>query len=399
MGLDFLRKMDWLGAARCGAYLRILALLNVAMLAWLVASSHGGVDRNGFLLGSDFISFWTVGHMLRAGADVYDGAAHIAAQRAFFASEGGYTAFFYPPSFLPFCWPLGALGYFPALTAWLVTTGAVYVASVRAWWHRFLVPVPLWLLLLAFPAVPIVVTHGQTAFLVAGLLGAGLWLVPTRPVLAGVLLGLATIKPQFGLLLPIVLLLTGQWRTILAAVLTAGLLAAASALLFGGEVWSGWLSASARAEEAMAAGAVGYAKMMSPFAALKLLGAATSVAYAVQAVVALVIAGLLARAAWRRGWSDGLAVLALAGAPLVTPFVLDYDMVLLAFPLLWLVGQGLRRGFAGWEKLAILLAFAAPAFARPLAMNLALPVMPLVLGLLFAVLWRRVSRPASPVAA
>ncbi|MFD2136193.1 glycosyltransferase family 87 protein [Novosphingobium resinovorum] len=126
------------------------------------------------------------------------------------------------------------------------------------------VPVPLWLLLLAFPAVPIVVTHGQTAFLVAGLLGAGLWLVPTRPVLAGVLLGLATIKPQFGLLLPIVLLLTGQWRTILAAVLTAALLAAASALLFGGEVWSGWLSASARAEEAMAAGAVGYAKMMSP---------------------------------------------------------------------------------------------------------------------------------------
>jgi hypothetical protein len=74
-------------------------------------------------------------------------------------------------------------------------------------------------------------------------------------------------------------------------------------------------------------------------------------------------------------------------------------MVLLAFPLLWLVGEGLRRGFAGWEKLAILLAFAAPAFARPLAMNLALPVMPLVLGLLFAVLWRRVSRPASPVAA
>lgn len=399
MGLDILRKMDWLGAARCRAYLRILAVLNVAMLVWLVAGSHGGIDRNGFLLGSDFISFWTVGHMLRAGADVYDAAAHIAAQRAFFASEGGYTAFFYPPSFLPFCRPLGALGYFPALTAWLVTTGAVYVASVRAWWSKAEVPAPLWLLLLAFPAVPIVLTHGQTAFLVAGLLGAGLWLVPSRPVMAGALLGLATIKPQFGLLLPIVLVLTGQWRTIFAACLTAALLAGASALLFGGEVWAGWLAASVRAEGAMAAGAVGYAKMMSPFAALRLLGAPTPAAYAVQVAASLAVAGALALAAWKEGWSDGLAALSLAGAPLVTPFVLDYDMVLLAFPLLWLTGEGLRRGFASWEKLAIFLAFAAPAFARPLAMNLTLPVMPMVLGLLFAVLWRRVSRRPSPAAA
>ncbi|PNU04875.1 glycosyltransferase family 87 protein [Novosphingobium guangzhouense] len=396
MGLYFLRKMDWLGAARCRAYLRILALLNVGMLVWLVAGSHGGIDRNGFLLGSDFISFWTAGHMLREGADIYDGGAHIAAQRAYYASAGGYTAFFYPPSFLPFCWPLGGMGYFPALAGWLLTTATVYVASTRVWWHEAKLPVPLWLLILAFPAVPIVVTHGQTAFLVAGLLGAGLCLVPLRPVAAGVLLGLATIKPQFGLLLPIVLLLTGQWRTILAAVLTAGLLATASAMLFGVEVWAGWLAASGRAQEAMAAGAVGYAKMVSPFAALKLLGATTEVAYAGQALVILAVAAVLARVAWRAGWTTGLAALALAGAPLATPFVLDYDMVLLAFPLIWLVGRGLRDGFDDWEKLAILLAFVGPAFARPLALSLGLPVMVPVLGLLFFVLWRKVSAPASP---
>lgn len=389
MGADFVRRMDWLGGARARGYLRLLAMLNLVMLAALVATSHGGVDRNGFLLGSDFISFWTVGHMLGAGGDPYDGAAHIAAQRAFFASDTGYTAFFYPPSFLPFCRPLGLLDYFPALGAWLVATGTVYLCAVRAWWRQAGMDARPWLAFLAFPAVPIVVTHGQTAFLVAGLLGLGAWLVPSRPVLAGVLFGLATIKPQFGLLLPLVLLLTREWKVIAAATLTALALAAFAALAFGPQVWPDWLAASARAQEAMAAGAVGYAKMTSPFAALRLVGASTGVAYAVQGAVSLAVAGLLAQAAWARRWSTGLAATTLAGAPLVTPFVLDYDMVVLAFPLLWLTGEGLRDGFRPWDKLAILLAFAAPAFARPLAMNIGLPVMPLVLAGLFAASWRR----------
>jgi hypothetical protein len=389
MGADFLRRMDWLGASRAGGYLRLLALLNVVMLAALVGTSHRGIDRNGFLLGSDFISFWTTGRMLQTDASPYDGAAHIAAQRTHFASATGYTAFFYPPSFLPLCWPLGLFGYFPALAAWLAATGAVYVAAVRTWWRDAGIDAALWLLVLAFPAVPIVVTHGQTAFLVAGLLGLGIWLVPTRPLLAGALLGLATIKPQFGVLLPLVLLTTREWKVIAAAAVTALGLAAFSAAVFGLEAWPDWLAASGRAQDAMAAGAVGYAKMVSPFAALKLLGAPTSAAYLVQGAVSLSVAAMLVRAAWGKRWSPALGAATLVAAPLVTPFVLDYDLVLLAFPLLWLAGRGQHARFADWEKLAIVLAFAAPAFGRPVAMNLGVPLMPPVLALLFWVTWRR----------
>lgn len=400
MGADFLRKMEWLGAARTVGYLRLLALLNCAMLAWLVATSHGGVDANGFLLGSDFISFWTVGGMLGSGTNVYDGAAHIAAQRQFFAASDGYTAFFYPPSFLPFCWPLGLLGYFPALAAWLVATGALYFASVRKWMGEYLPGTRVWLVCLAFPAMPIVITHGQTAFLLAGLLGLGLWLVPRRPLLAGALLGLATIKPQFGPLVPLALMLTREWKVVGAAAITALTLAGFAAFAFGPQVWPDWLAASMRAQDAMAQGAVGYAKMVSPFAALKLLGVSTGSAYAAQGLVALVVAALVGLVAARATkWSPAVAALTLAGAPLLTPFVLDYDMVLLAVPLAWLAGEGLRTGFRDWEKLALLLAFVAPAFARPLAMNLGVPVMPLVLGLLFAVIWRRGYVPHNPDAA
>lgn len=389
MGADFLRSMNWLGAARARGYLRLLAVLNVVMLAALVLTSHDGIDRNGFLLGSDFVSFWTVGGMLRVGLDPYDITAHIAAQRTFFASETGYTAFFYPPSFLPFCWPLGFVGYFPALAGWLVVTGGVYLAALKAWWREAHTGTPLWLLFLAFPAVPIVVTHGQTSFLAAGLLGLGAWLVPSRPLMAGVLFGFATIKPQLGVLLPLVLVLTGEWKVIAAATATALAVAACSTLAFGADAWTAWLATSARAQDAMVGGAVGYAKMASPFAAIKLLHLPTAVAYVAQGLVSVTIAGLLAGRARARGWSGGLAACTLAAAPLVTPFVLDYDLVLLAFPLLWLTGQGLRAGFQDWEKLAIFVAFAAPAFARALAMDLGLLIMPLVLVGLFAATWRR----------
>ncbi|MDE8650697.1 glycosyltransferase family 87 protein [Novosphingobium sp. H3SJ31-1] len=398
MGLDFLREAGWLNAGRVRGYLWLLALLNTATLVFLLATAHRGVDRNGFLLGTDFLSFWTAGRMLRAGGEVYDIAAHIAAQQAYFTQDSAFTAFFYPPSFLPFCYPLGFLGYFPALGLWLLATGAFYLFAVTRWLRETPGPIPVSVpaavLFAAFPPVLITVTHGQTAFLVAGLLGLGALLVRRAPLAAGALLGLATIKPQFGLLVPIVLVLTGEWRVIGAAAASALLLAAIATLAFGAGHWAEWAAISGEAQRAMNQGAVGYAKMTSPFAAAMLLGAPAGLAYALQALVSLGVAGAIALASWRRAYGPALAAAMLAGAPLVTPFVLDYDMVLLAFPLIWLAGQGFRP----WEKAALALAFIAPAFARPLAMNAAIPIMPLALILLFAVLLRRAAGQANDMA-
>jgi hypothetical protein len=387
MGWDVLRRADWLDA-RARGYLLLLATVNLAVLAVLLATAQGGVDRNGFLLGTDFLSFWTTGRMLHEHGAVYDTAAHIAAQRRYFAQDGVYTAFFYPPVFLPFCYPLGAVGYFPALAAWLLATGGAFVLALRAWARRLRLDVPLWLAVIAFPAVPIVITHGQTAFLVAALLGLGALLVRERPLLAGVLFGVATIKPQFGLLVPLVLLVTGEWRVIAAAAATFLALALMAALAFGAQVWPDWLAMTGAAQTAMAEGIVPFAKMQSPFAALRLLGAPPGFAYAAQAAVSLAVAAALGWAGWRRGYSLALGAAMLVGALLVTPFVLDYDMVLLAFPLAYVVA----RGFAPWEKLVAALAFLAPAFARPLAMEGGVPLMPLVLAALFILLLRRALR-------
>jgi hypothetical protein len=385
MGLQFLRSADWLTATRVRAYLWILSALNVVTLVMLMATSRGGVDRNGFLLGTDFLSFWTAGRMLGDHADVYDQGAHIAAQQAYFTQTDAFTAFFYPPTFLPFCWPLGWLPYFPALALWLVVTGALFVFAVLRWLRARPVAAPAWLLLLAFPASVIQVTHGQTAFLSAGLLMLGALWVRERPGLAGIMFGLATIKPQFGVLVPLVLVLTGEWRVITWAALSALTLAGVSTLLFGSDTWAAWYALTRAAQTAMDAGTVGYAKMVSPFAGAMLLGIPAQVSYVMQGAISVTVAAMLATAGWRRGYTPELGVLMLVGAVLVTPFVLDYDLLLLVPAMIVIAANG----FAPWEKLAVFLAFAAPAFARPLGMNLHLPIVPEIAFFLFWVLWKR----------
>lgn len=395
MGAEFLRKAEWLGESRARGYLVLLALVNLGTLAFLLLTATGGVDRNGFLIGTDFISFWTSGRMLVAGENVYDTLAHVTAQREFYTLPGEYTAFFYPPNFLLFVWPLGLIPYFPALAAWLLVTGGAWLASMRAWFRALGLKGPGVVLIAAFPPVIVTLTHGQTAFLVGALLGAGLLLVRDRPWLAGLLIGLATIKPQFGLLVPVALLASGQWRTIASAGAAALGLAGAAALIFGPQVWADWLAITQTAGSATDSGSIGFAKMVSLFAGLRLIGVPSETAMVVQAGVTLALAAAVAVTSWRCQFSAGLAALVLAGAPLATPFVLDYDMVLTAFPLAYLFARGRAEGFADWERITILAVFAGAAFARPLAVGAGVPIMPLLLIALFVVVWRRVRAEAA----
>lgn len=389
--IEGIRTGSRLDAKSVRGYAWLIAVLNVVSLGVLLVASKDGIDSFGHLIGSDFLSFWAAGKLLVAGQSPYDVAAHLAVMEDLAPSLEGYPAYFYPPMFLVACFPLGFLPYFPALVVWLAVTGAAYFAAVRFWAKDLGLDVPLWLWFVAFPPVLVTITHGQTSFLVAALLGASLLLVKDRPWLAGLLLGLATFKPQFGLLIPIAVLLTRNWRVGVGAVIGMSVLISIATVALGPEVWSDWYALTAKAQSSMASGAIGFGKMVSVFAAAKLLGAADGLAFALQWIVTAIVALVVAWVALKRGWSVGLAALVLAGSPLATPFALDYDMVILAFPLIYLAATGYRD----WEKSISALVFVAPIFARPLALNLGVPIMPIVLALLFWVLWRRVSAPAA----
>src|SRR5207344_2235014 len=97
-----------------------------------------------------------------------------------------------------------------------------------------------WFVLLA-PVTILPLLQGQNGLLTSALIVGGMRLMRRRPILGGALLGLATIKPQLGMLIPLALIGSGLWRTLAAASVTAVLLVIASGLAFGWEIWPAWL--------------------------------------------------------------------------------------------------------------------------------------------------------------
>lgn len=386
--LEALRQPSWTTPARMVAYGRLLAGLPIALAIGWLAFSRGLIDPAGSPVGADFLSFYAASALALGDrvADVYRPALHHAAQAALVGRPVDYAAFFYPPPFLLVCLPLALVPYLAALAAWIGATGAAFVIVLR----RFLAGTNAGLVaILAFPAVLLNAGHGQNGFLTTALLGGMALALGPRPILAGLLIGGLAIKPHLAILLPFGLMFLGAWRAIGAAAVAGLALCAASWLILGVEAWQGFSTVSTLARSALESELVGSAKMVSVFAAFRLLGAGLATAYAAQAAVfALVLVAL-----WRlaRARPDPLAfgVAMVAATSLASPFLLDYDLTLLAVPLAWLLREANRDGFRPWEQAGMIAAFLLPLFARSIALGLSLPLAPPVLFILSWLVLRR----------
>jgi alpha-1,2-mannosyltransferase len=392
----WLRDARWMNRERAAAYSTIFVIAYMAIVLGWVALSDNGVDRLGKAIGTDFTSFWAASRLALEGRapDVYQPAVHYEVQQAPFDGAGiGYSAFFYPPIYLLVCLPLALLPYLASLAVWLGLTGYAYWRMIRPYLgqHRWLA-----LSAFAFPATFINIGHGQNGFLTAALFGGGLLLLSRQPILAGVLFGCLAFKPQLALVLPIALLAAGRWRTILAAAITAISLVALSLIVFGIETWNGFFAVSSLARAALEQNLVGNQKMQSAFAAVRLLGGDVILAYAVQAVVAVSACGVLVMLLRQRPGPTAEAPAVAAAALLISPFLLDYDLVLLAVPLAWAAREGARTGFLPWEKLVLMIGFLLPLLSRLFATGLGIPLAPLVLLAVFGVVIRRACLGTSP---
>jgi len=393
-----LREAPWLDPSRARAGARVLASASVLSVLALMLLTHGGntPDPWGRSLAPDFVSFWTAGKLTLEGApgSAWDPVMHAAAEVANFPPAAGYNrayyAFFYPPPFLLICLPLALLPYGIAAAVWLATTGAAYVVTIRALLPRRW---PALLVAVAFPAVLVNTTFGQNGALSATLLGAAALQLERRPQLAGACLGVLCCKPHLALLVVPALVVARRWRVLAWAMGVAAILCLVSLAVLHEAAWRGFMTNLAVAQEALQAGSVGFAKMVSPFAAARLLGAGLTGAWITQAAssgTALLI--LLSVVRCRPGAPAEGAVLA-AAACLATPFLLDYDLMLLAVPLAWVAAEAERGGYLPWEKLVLAAVFLLPLVVRPIATVTGIPIAP---PLLIALLWV-VARRASAV--
>jgi len=343
------------------------ALLNVCFVLCVINASffptaffaHWWIlDGQGLGIPTDFVNVWSAGKLVLDGhpAWAYDWAIQKQVQVAVLGqSYEGNFAWHYPP---PFLFIAGLLAHFPyavAFIGWAAISLVPYLAVMRA-----IVGRPFGLLLAA--AFPVVLTNtlvGQNGFLTAALIGGALVLMPVRPILAGICLGLLSYKPQYGLLFPLVLVAASRWTVFFTAGIVAVAMAFASWLAFGTESWQAffhWMPMFSQAF--LTEGRAPWGKMQSIFALVRYFGGAEQLAWVFQWILSGTVAVLLALM-WRSRISYPLKAAALAaGTLLTTPYLFLYDVMVLAIAMAFLVRVGLRQGFAHYELPALGLAAA-----------------------------------------
>jgi hypothetical protein len=302
---------------------------------------------------TDFVNVWAAGRLVLDGhpAQAYDWVIQKQVEVALLGQDFvGYFAWHYPPPFLFVASCLAQFSYSAAFIGWVSLSLLPYLVMMRAIVGRNFG----FLLALALPVVFSNALVGQNGFLTAALIGGTLYLLPVRPALAGICLGLLSYKPQYGLLFPLVLIAASQWRAFCAAAATALTLAFASWLAFGTESWQAffhWMPMFSQAF--LTEGKAPWWKLQSIFSLVRYFGGTEQLAWGFQWVLTASVAVVLTLM-WRSRVPYTLKAAALAaGTLLTTPYLFMYDLMVLAVPVAFLVRIGLRSGFRAYELPAL----------------------------------------------
>jgi hypothetical protein len=312
------------------------ALFAIASVAYaLTIDWRGTIPRDGTTLavGRDFLNIWMYGRAAFSADPslFYDLDAYHAAIRGLLGMELNGQNWSYPPSMLLLAAPFGQLTYLAALACWTLAGVAVFMAvatkHVRDW--RILVPV------LLSPAALFCLVSGQSSFLTAAMLVATFALLDRKPVAAGVLIGLLSIKPQLGVLFPFMLMASGRWRVFMVAAATALALAGVTAAIFGEQVWIDFIANGLPVQGLVLSDPERIATPFFPTLFMNLRGLDLNYAAAMsaQAIFAALAAGAVIWAFRFRRDADPSLLLALflACSVSASPYLLVYDLLPLTF--------------------------------------------------------------------
>lgn len=334
------------------AFAVILALAAFQYTILVLYMFGGSPD---YVLGGDFIAFWAAARETLSGdmAALYapDGlVTAIETHRPGLDIDG--LTWQYPPYASLIFAPIGLLPFEAAyaLWSWLgITLFALVLGQIGVRGQALMA-------LMATIPVLIALNTGQNALFTASLMLLAVFHAKSRPLLAGGAAALLTLKPQLGLLLPILFLAGGHWRAFAAAALGSLLIWGGSVLWLGAATWMAFFEFLGVISGSVTDGAMPLYKMVNIYAAARLAS--------VPDTLALLLAGLsyLAAAAalvWtcRKTDAPHWRYAVLASATLLTaPYSMYYELVLLV-PALWFVARQADK--AGWlaferESLAVL---------------------------------------------
>lgn len=314
-----------------------IVIATVLWSMWLFdVSTAGPLDRAGKVKGTDFLQFYVAGSIVREGraGSLYDLATTHARMEA--VAPGARDILYVPiqsPLIAKAAAPLAALPYNAAWLGWSAILGALYTAAcVLLWRHAGRLrayPVEAAACAIAMPAFYSTMLHGQlSAF--ALLLCALAFVAWTHraPLVTGLCLGCLAFKPHWVAAALAVWLAAREWRVATGIVVAAiGQLAAMTALTAG-------LVVTAYIRMLRSVPAIG--ELLEPRPSLSLRGLASvlvtsnGAALALYACASLLVVVAAARI-WRVTDRDEIRFpVMLLAMVLVSPHVLEYDLLLLA---------------------------------------------------------------------
>lgn len=377
-------------AARFLAWMSVLFFVGVAAAYVATADWSREFPRDGssLVVGRDFVNFWMYGVAAWTGdpGRFYEPELYNNALRALLGADHPAFNWSYPPSIMLLAAAFGKLGYLHALILWTLLTATLFIWTAG----RALSDRRLLIALLLSPAAIFCLISGQSSLLTTAIMiGIFAWL-DRRPVMAGVLIGLLSLKPQLGLLFPVMLVASGRWRVFAAAAVTMLAIAVLTAAVLGPQVWIDYVLKGIPVQNTVLNDTRVIAAPFMPtiFMNLRSVGASYELAMAVQLCFTAVAVGTVFWAYRFRSEASPLALMALFFACMVfgSPYLLIYDTLPLTFAALLLIGSGqldatgLRLALLSYWLPAIQLAFGtywipgpaliAPALAAYLLLRL-----------------------------
>ncbi|WP_414450697.1 glycosyltransferase family 87 protein [Burkholderia sp. 22PA0099] len=373
-------------ASRLLAYAGTILL--VVQAFGVVVSAMDGWKQHGHPIGYDFQAFWVASHLTLAGTPLkaYDWNAYANTFQLISPHAQLTGPWFYPPNFLLMVWPFALLSSPVGYVIFEAITTLLFVLLIR----RTMASVPNSLvLILAFTGLWLNAAQGQNAALTASLALAALLALNTRPVLAGVFIGLLSIKPHLAILFPVALACAGMWTAFIAAGVTAAIFTAISIGVFGVGIVHPFLEGLSHANAAVASGRLPWKQMASLFASLRVFHVGIGPAYiaqACQAVLALAAVGWV----WRHSKALEVRATALVGGTfLISPYMYNYDGVWLGIPLALLAAASVKHGWLRGERWILVVAWLYPALGNLSEDHLKIGFGPLVFWALLLVAVRR----------
>jgi len=278
----------------------------------------------------DFTNLWAGSRMALDGdpATLFDADRYRSALREMLSPDLPNQEWSYPPSMLLVGTPLAVLPIGLAYLVWTFGTIVLLHCAIRP----LRLPMPIHVAAVFSPAVAINAFFGQNGAFTAALLIGGLLAAPKRPILAGILFGLLTVKPQLGILVPFCLLASRNWRAIASATVTTVMLVLLTGLAFGFGTWTLFFSETRPLMTAIMEAPFPmpyHANALTVFIMARSLGAGIEASYIAQAVATV---AAIASAAWL--WLPSTAIdprrrslLTATLAIAATPYGYTYDTI------------------------------------------------------------------------